>query len=42
MKQKIIILVLVAGFICVSACGRISKPDKPKGSLYPKEYTVKP
>lgn len=40
--KKGIIMALVIGILALSACGRVSKPMKPKESIYPKEYTVQP
>lgn len=42
MKKTLILCLLLTGLFCLSACGRVSKPQKPKESIYPKEYTVKP
>lgn len=42
MKKTLFILAVMIGLVAISACGRVSKPMKPKDSVYPKEYTVKP
>lgn len=42
MKQMVFLMIAVAGFASLTACGRVSSPAQPKDSVYPKEYVVKP
>ncbi len=39
MRMKNLIIIFL--FFALTACGRISKPEKPDGSTYPEVYVVR-